>query len=92
MQKILLFVGFIAMVVTLSTACKKKQTSIVFEPQKAAKFHIGVMTGTVTVCFFCTNISQTESLIKQVLEYGCIFIHASLPSPLVGYPGALGKH
>lgn len=54
MQKILLFVGFIAMVVTLSTACKKKQTSIyaLFEPQKSAKFHIGVMTGTVTVCFF----------------------------------------
>lgn len=67
MQKILLFVGFIAMVVTLSTACKKKQTSIyaVFEPQKAAKFHIGVMTGTVTVCFFVqTFLKRSRSSSK----------------------------
>lgn len=67
MQKILLFVGFIAMVVTLSTACKKKQTSIyaVFEPQKAVRFHIGLMTGTVTVCFFLqTFLKRSRSSSK----------------------------
>lgn len=40
--------------------------------------------------FFCTNDSQTGPLIKQLLAYGGYFIEADLPSPLMGYPAALG--
>jgi hypothetical protein len=40
--------------------------------------------------FFCTNDGETEPLLKQLLAYGGIFIEADLPSPLMGYPGALG--
>lgn len=40
--------------------------------------------------FYATNDAHTEPLIKQVLNYGGIFVEASLPSPLLGYPGALG--
>ena len=40
--------------------------------------------------YFCTNDAHTEPLIKQLLEYGGYFIEADLPSPLMGYPGALG--
>ncbi len=41
-------------------------------------------------CFYATNDAHTEPLIRQVVEYGGIFVEASLPSPLLGYPGALG--
>ena len=40
--------------------------------------------------FFCTNDGQTEPLLRQLLAYGGIFVEADLPSPLMGYPGALG--
>lgn len=40
--------------------------------------------------FFCTNDAQTEPLLRQVAKYGGIFIEPDLPSPLMGYPGALG--
>lgn len=40
--------------------------------------------------YFCTNDGETEPLLKQLLEYGGYFIEADLPSPLMGYPGALG--
>lgn len=40
--------------------------------------------------FFCTNDTQTEPLLRQVAKYGGIFIEPDLPSPLMGYPGALG--
>ncbi len=40
--------------------------------------------------FFCTNDAHTEPLLKQLLTYGGLFIEADLPSPLMGYPGALG--
>ena len=40
--------------------------------------------------FFCTNDAQTEPLIRQVAKYGGYFVEADLPSPLMGYPGALG--
>ncbi len=40
--------------------------------------------------FFCTNDAHTEPLLKQLLAYGGYFIEADLPSPLMGYPGALG--
>mgnify|MGYP003817968261 CR=1 FL=1 len=40
--------------------------------------------------YFCTNDAHTEPLLKRLLEYGGYFIEADLPSPLMGYPGALG--
>lgn len=40
--------------------------------------------------FFCTNDAHTEPLLKQLLQYGGLFVEADLPSPLMGYPGALG--
>ncbi len=40
--------------------------------------------------FFCTNDAHTEPLLKQLLAYGGMFVEADLPSPLMGYPGALG--
>jgi len=40
--------------------------------------------------FFCTNDAHTEPLLKQLFEYGGLFVEADLPSPLMGYPGALG--
>lgn len=39
--------------------------------------------------FFCTNDAHTEPLIKVLMEHGGYFIEADLPSPLMGYPGAL---
>jgi hypothetical protein len=40
--------------------------------------------------FFCTNDAHTEPLLKQLFAYGGLFVEADLPSPLMGYPGALG--
>jgi hypothetical protein len=40
--------------------------------------------------FFCTNDAHTEPLLKQLLQFGGLFVEADLPSPLMGYPGALG--
>ncbi|RKJ81157.1 MULTISPECIES: DUF3798 domain-containing protein [unclassified Pyramidobacter] len=40
--------------------------------------------------FFCTNDAQTEPMLKSIVEHGGYFIEADLPSPLMGYPGALG--
>ncbi|MEG1988589.1 MAG: DUF3798 domain-containing protein, partial [Oscillibacter sp.] len=40
--------------------------------------------------YFCTNDAHTEPLLKQLMQYGGYFIEADLPSPLMGYPGALG--
>jgi hypothetical protein len=40
--------------------------------------------------FFCTNDAHTEPLLRQLLRYGGMFVEADLPSPLMGYPGALG--
>jgi hypothetical protein len=43
------------------------------------------------VAFFCTNDAETEPLLKQLLaSKNGYFIEADLPSPLMGYPGALG--
>ena len=39
--------------------------------------------------YFCTNDAHTEPLIKGLLENGGYFIEADLPSPIMGYPGAL---
>ena len=40
--------------------------------------------------FFCTNDAHTEPLLKCIAERGGYFVEADLPSPLMGYPGALG--
>lgn len=40
--------------------------------------------------FFCTNDAHTEPLLKRIAEGGGYFVEADLPSPLMGYPGALG--
>ena len=40
--------------------------------------------------FFCTNDAHTEPLLKRLAEEGGYFVEADLPSPLMGYPGALG--
>lgn len=40
--------------------------------------------------FFCTNDAHTEPLLRQLFQYGGMFVEADLPSPLMGYPGALG--
>ncbi|EEX48266.1 DUF3798 domain-containing protein [Jonquetella anthropi] len=40
--------------------------------------------------FFCTNDAHTEPLLKRIAQEGGYFIEADLPSPLMGYPGALG--
>ena len=40
--------------------------------------------------FFCTNDALTEPLLKRIAELGGYFVEADLPSPLLGYPGALG--
>ncbi|MBR5116613.1 MAG: DUF3798 domain-containing protein, partial [Lachnospiraceae bacterium] len=39
--------------------------------------------------YFCTNDAHTDPLIKMLLEHGGYFIEADLPSPIMGYPGAL---
>lgn len=39
--------------------------------------------------YFCTNDAHTEPLIKGLMEHGGYFIEADLPSPIMGYPGAL---
>ena len=40
--------------------------------------------------FFATNDAHTEPLLKRVAENGGYFVEADLPSPTMGYPGALG--
>ncbi len=43
----------------------------------------------VNTAYFCTNDAHTEPLIKGLMEHGGYFIEADLPSPIMGYPGAL---
>ena len=40
--------------------------------------------------FFATNDAHVEPMLRQIVKYGGIFVEASLPSPVMGYPGALG--
>jgi hypothetical protein len=44
----------------------------------------------INTVFFCTNDAHTEPLLRQLLQYCGMFGEADLPSPLMGYPGALG--
>lgn len=40
--------------------------------------------------YFCTNDGETAPMLAALLENGGYFIEADLPSPLMGYPEALG--
>ncbi|MDV3429485.1 MAG: DUF3798 domain-containing protein [Bacillota bacterium] len=40
--------------------------------------------------YFCTNDAQTAPLLKVICEQGGIFVESDLPSPILGYPEALG--
>jgi hypothetical protein len=40
--------------------------------------------------YFCTNDAQTAPLLKVICEKGGIFVESDLPSPILGYPEALG--
>lgn len=40
--------------------------------------------------FFATNDAHTEPMLLKVAELGAIFVEQDLPSPILGYPGALG--
>jgi hypothetical protein len=43
------------------------------------------------VAFFCTNDAHTEPLIRQVIAHeNAVFVEPDTPSPLMGFPGALG--
>ncbi len=42
------------------------------------------------IAFFTTNDAHTEPLLKRVSEEGGYFVEADMPSPTIGYPGALG--
>lgn len=40
--------------------------------------------------FFATNDAHTEPMLKKIAELKAIFVEQDLPSPILGYPGALG--
>jgi len=43
------------------------------------------------VALYCTNDAQTEPLLKRIIaSRNGVFVEADYPSPLMGYPGALG--
>ena len=89
----------------MEEACKDLGLKFVFETAPDPTSEVGVvgaqqfMLENVPIwvkkygketAFFATNDAHTEPLIKQLVQYGGIFVEASLPSPLLGYPGALG--
>jgi hypothetical protein len=39
--------------------------------------------------FFCADDTYVELTLTQLLKYGGFFLEGELPSPLIGYPGAL---
>ncbi len=89
----------------MEEACKDLGLKFVFETAPDPTSEVGVvgaqqfMLENVPVwvkkygketAFYATNDAHTEPLIKQIVQYGGIFVEASLPSPLLGFPGALG--
>ena len=47
--------------------------------------------GTDKVAMFCTNDGETEPLLREMLKAkNAVFIESDIPSPLMGYPNALG--
>lgn len=89
----------------MEEACKELGLTFVFETAPDPTSDIGVVGAQQFMlekvpqwvrkygketAFYATNDAHTEPLIKQVVTHGGIFVEASLPSPLLGYPGALG--
>jgi hypothetical protein len=89
----------------MEAACKDLGVKFVFETVPDPVSDVGVAGACQAVlekvpqlvakygkntAFFCTNDAQTEPLVKEVAELGAIFVEADTPSPLMGYPGALG--
>lgn len=44
----------------------------------------------VKCCFLCNKWCSYRTIIKRIAEDGGYFVEADLPSPTMGYPGALG--
>ena len=40
--------------------------------------------------FYTTNVSLHEPLIRQIVKFGGFYMSSSVPSPTLGFPGALG--
>ena len=40
--------------------------------------------------FFCTNDGETDPMLEALIKNGGYFVESDLPSPLLGYPEALG--
>jgi len=91
--------------IIMEAACKDLGLKFVFETAPDPTSDIGVAGAQQFIlekvpawiekygketAFFCTNDAHTEPLLKQLLAYGGMFVEADLPSPLMGYPGALG--
>lgn len=89
----------------MEEACKDLGLTFVFETAPDPAGDVGVAGAQQAVyemmpqlvvkygkdtAFFCTNDAQTEPLIKQVADLGAIFVEPDTPSPLMGYPTALG--
>ncbi len=89
----------------MEAACKELGLEFIFETAPDPTSDVGVAGAQQFVlektpawidkygkdtAFFCTNDAQTEPLLKQIAKYGGIFVEPDLPSPLMGYPGALG--
>ena len=57
-------------------------------PQWLAKY---APNGTDKVCMFATNDGQTEPLLRELIKSkNGVFVESDIPSPLMGYPAALG--
>ncbi len=91
-------------VAVMKAACEEFDMKFVMEEAPDPTTEVGVpgaqayITGHVpgwiekygkNSAYFCTNDAHTEPLIKSLMECGGYFIEADLPSPLMGYPGAL---
>jgi hypothetical protein len=89
----------------MEVACKDLGINFIFETAPDPTSDVGVagaqqfileqMPGWIEkygkdAAFFCTNDAHTEPLLKRIAELGGCFVEADLPSPLMGYPGALG--
>ena len=92
-------------VAIMKAACEEYGMSFVLEPAPDPTSDVGTPGAQAYIlekapewiekygkdsAYFCTNAAHTEPLLKQLLAYGGYFIEADLPSPLMGYPGALG--
>ena len=82
----------------MEQACEDLGIKFVFETAPDPTSDVGILEKVPQwvekygkdTAFFCTNDAHTEPLLKQLAQYGGLFIEADLPSPLMGYPGAFG--